>query len=99
MFLKKCAGIARLERISREMNLVEANNVERFYRYVNSMLFSHSPLTNLTSKDNLTTSDPVEIADIFNNYFTGVLLLTMEFALVRMFELTNVLPMSCLLPI
>ena len=56
------------------MDIISSSNVGRFYRYVNSRLGSNKtmhPIKVCTSNNKL-TSDPIEQANVFNNYFASV---------------------------
>ena len=57
---------------SQESLLVSAGNIGRFYRFVNRKLSTHNPIQEIKSQDGTFTSDPTEMANVFNNYFCSV---------------------------
>ena len=71
-FTKLCATAVKRTQSYTEQNLISTKNLGNFYRYVNKKLSSHSSINSIaTSKNNL-TSNPSEIANIFNDYFASV---------------------------
>ena len=73
---KACAAECRREISSYirsiELNLIDGNNLDKFYRYVNKKLITKSSIAPLCRSDSSITNDPEEKSEILNNYFSSV---------------------------
>ena len=57
---------------SQESSLISSRNTGRFYRFVNRKLSTRNPIQEIKRQDGTFTSNPTEIANIFDNYFCSV---------------------------
>ena len=57
---------------SQESSLTSEENTGDFYRFVNRKLSTHNPILEMKRQDGTFTSNPTEVANIFNNYFCSV---------------------------
>ena len=52
----------------RESRLASSGDLGHFYRFINRKLSTHNPIQELEKQDDTFTSDPDEMANIFNTY-------------------------------
>jgi len=73
-YVSKCRTALSTFSQDKERDIISSNNVGNFYRYVNSKLGSRKTVhpIKVCNKNNELTSDPVEQANVFNDYFASV---------------------------
>ena len=68
----ECRRAVRDYEISRENNIIQSNDLGKFYRYVNGKMTCRSGIGSLKSKSGIIVTSDAEKADILNDYFTSV---------------------------
>jgi hypothetical protein len=68
----KCKHAANAYNAECESNLVNCNDLGRFYKFVSSKLSASRNLPSLTNSEDKLIIDPSEKANIFNQYFASV---------------------------